>query len=160
MLHPVRVEFWRDDEAKVTGWDVFLAGRRPVRGSVMALGRGISSHDLDQYVVEAATRYRNGFWGLVAQGATFRSMHKTVTKPGRAIIVRHRRELTYSERLAATHVAAWRCQQETTVTIALDMASAQFRRLGASDRLIFEWPSPHGEINGRLSRPQRTTSSR
>ena len=126
----------------------------------MALGRGMSSHDLEQYVVEAATGYRYGFRGLVARGATFRSMHKAITEPGRDVIVRHRRELAEAERLAALHVTAWRCHQQTAVTVALEEAAEQFRRLRASDRLSFERPSPHGEISGQLGRSHRTTPAR
>jgi hypothetical protein len=38
----------------------------------MGYGRDLP-HDLAQYVIEAATGYEQGFWGLVAMGATFKS---------------------------------------------------------------------------------------
>ena len=142
----MRVEFWRDDEARVSGWDVYLPGRRPVRGGVMALGRGLTSHDLTQFVIEAATGYDHGFWGLISQGATFRTMHKVVTKPGRAVIVRHRRSLEDSEHLAGVHVGDWRSGLRTPVTLLLTRAAQQFQALGPADRLVFEWPSAHGRI--------------
>jgi hypothetical protein len=143
----VRVEFWRDDEARVAGWDVVLPGRRPVRGSTMALGRGRSSHDLIQFVVEAATGYSDGFWGLVSRGATFRSMKKSVTKPGRAVIVKHRTALNESEHLAAAHTSAWRRGEISPVTVALTRSAEQFQRLGPGDRLVFQWPSAEGSIS-------------
>lgn len=112
----------------------------------MALGRGYISHDLSQYVVEAATGYEHGFWGLVSQGATFRSMNKAVTKPGRAVIVRHRSELEDSEHLAGVHVGDWRQGLRTPVTMLLSEAAAQFQSLGPDDRLVYGWASPHGRV--------------
>jgi hypothetical protein len=148
----VRVEFWRDDEARVSGWDVCLPRRRPIRGGVMALGRGQISHDLAQYVIEAATGYDHGFWGLVSQGATFRTMSKPVTKPGRAIIVRHRAALEDSEHLAGVHLGDWRGGEQTPVTALLSQAARQFQALGPADRLVAEWPSPQGWIERSATR--------
>ncbi len=142
----MRVEFWRDDEARVAGWDVMLPGRRPVRGSTMGLGSGLTSHDLVQFVVEAVTNSRNGFWGLVSQGATFRSMKKTRTKPGRAVIAKNRSALDDSEKIAAMHVASWRGGERTPVTIALTKSARQFQQLQPGDRLVFHWPSAEGQI--------------
>ncbi len=148
----MQVEFWRDDEARVAGWDVMLPGRRPVRGSTMGLGSGLTSHDLVQFVIEAVTNYRNGFWGLVSQGATFRSMKKTATKPGRAVIAKNRSALDESEKIAGMHVASWRRGERTPVTIALSKSAKQFQQLQPGDRLVFQWPSAEGHIVRRSLR--------
>ena len=142
----MRVEFYRDDEARVAGWDALRGRRTRVPGSIMALGRGDLSHDLAQYVVEAATGYRNGFWGLLARGATFRSTGRRRTAPGRALIAAHRAELQASEGLAFGHLQAWRAGRASPVTEALDAAAAQFSSLGPGERLVFSWPSCVGEV--------------
>ena len=91
---------------------------------VMGLGRGVISHDLAQYVIEAATGYRNGFWGLLSQGATFKSTGRRRTKPGRAVIAEHRQDLLASEHLAGAYLAAWKAGTAGPVTAALDRAAA------------------------------------
>lgn len=111
----------------------------------MAAGKDIP-HDLAQYVIEAATRCPNGFWGCVAHGARFKSMGRKRTRPGRAVIAEHRAELMASEHLAAEHMFRWRGGQTTDVTRALDQALQQWRALGAGQVLAFEWPSPVGTI--------------
>ena len=113
-------------------------------------GNGVP-HDLVQYVVEATTGYRDGFWGLVARGATFKSTGRKRTKPGRALIAEHRRELVASEHLAGAHVAQWRAGAQTPVTAALDRARQQWNRMTPGDELAFDWPSPHGEIRARIT---------
>jgi hypothetical protein len=137
----MRVDFFRDDEARVSNWEALRGKRTRIPGSCMALGRGVISHDLVQYIVEAATGYEHGFWGLLAQGATFKSTGRRRTKPGRAVIAAHREELNASEQLAAAHMAAWAAGEHTRVTDALTRAAHQFSRLQPGERLRFEWPS-------------------
>ncbi len=144
----VRVEFYRNYEARIAGWDAYLAKRRHVPGTMMALGRGDISHDLAQYVIEAATGYRGGFWGLLAVGATFKSTGRRRTKPGRAVIAAHRKELLASEELAGLHLAEWKRGRSTPVTAALSRAAAQFQKLGPGERIVFEWPSTQGRVAG------------
>jgi hypothetical protein len=142
----VWVEFYRDDEARVSCWEAVRGKRTRVPGSVMALGRGVISHDLAQYVIEAATGYQHGFWGLLAKGATFKSTGRRRTRPGRAVIAAHRQDLVESEHLAAVHMAAWGAGEQTAVTEALSRAADQFFRLQRGERLRFEWPSTLGEV--------------
>jgi hypothetical protein len=111
----------------------------------MAAGKSLP-HDLAQYVIEAATGYPHGFWGLLAKGATYQSTGRKVTKSGRAVIVEHRAELIASEVLAGRHLQEWAAGRATPVTRALDDALEQWRRLTIGDRLVFEWPSPHGRV--------------
>src|SRR4051812_9711494 len=73
----VRIE---DKGRRYCRWDAVRAKRTRVPGPMMGVGFDLP-HDLAQYVVEAATAYPNGFWGLVAKGATFKSTGRRRTKP-------------------------------------------------------------------------------
>jgi hypothetical protein len=86
------------------GWDVTRNKRTRVPGTTMVAGKCIP-HDLAQYVIEASAGYRNGFWDLVAHGATSKSTGRRRTKPGRAVIAAHRDELAGAEKLAGLHLA-------------------------------------------------------
>jgi hypothetical protein len=145
-LADVRVDFYRDDEARVCGWEALRGKRTRVPGSVMALGRGVISHDLAQYVIEAATGFQHGFWGLLAEGATFKSTGRRRTRPGRAVIASHRQDLLASEHLAGAYLAAWKAGASSPVTVALDQAAGQFSRLKPGERLRFTWPSASGAV--------------
>jgi hypothetical protein len=111
----------------------------------MAVGKDIP-HDLGQYVIEAATGYGHGFWGLVARGATFKSTGRRQTKPGRALIATHRGDLLGAEHLAGLHLALWKANQSNAVSRALDRAFAQWQALRTDERLVFHWPSEKGSI--------------
>ena len=92
----------------------------------MGVGESLP-HDLAQYVIEAATGYHRGFWGLVAIGATFKSTGRKRTRPGCAVIAEHRDELIASEALAGQHLARWTAGETTPVTEALSVALTQWR---------------------------------
>ncbi|HVV75678.1 MAG TPA: hypothetical protein VHC43_06540 [Mycobacteriales bacterium] len=141
--------FYRDDEARVTGWNALRGKRTRIPGTVMALGRGDISHDLVQYVVEAATGYETGFWGLLSRGATFKSTGRKRTQPGRALIVEHRADLDRAEQIAGLHIAAWRSGDRTPVSIALERAAEQFSGLAPGEEVVFDWPSAAGEVSRR-----------
>jgi hypothetical protein len=114
----------------------------------MAPGKGIP-HDLAQYVIEAATGYRGGFWELVSKGATFKSTGRRRTKPGRAVIAQHRDELAGAERLAGEHLLRWRAGERSHVTEALTRALDQWNGLSSSEYLRFDWPSTRGFVGPR-----------
>ena len=145
-METVQVEFYRDDESRVTGWHAVRGQRTRIPGTVMALGRGDISHDLAQYIVEAATGTQDGFWGLLARGATFKSVGRERTRQGRALIAGHRGALRDSENLAAFHIAEWRAGKSTVVTQALRDAAGMFSGLKPGERRCFTWP----QTNGRL----------
>jgi hypothetical protein len=148
----MRVVFFIHDERKrICGWTALRGERTQLPGALMGYGNGVP-HDLVQYIIEAATRCEYGFWGLVAIGATFQSTGRRRTKPGRAVIAAHRRDLQASEHLANTHVAQWRAGMQTPVTAALDLAQEQWDMLAVGDTLVFEWPSPHGRIERHVRR--------
>ena len=142
----MRVEFHKPSEKRrLCAWEAYRGNRTIVPGSTMGVGESIP-HDLAQYVIEAATGYQHGFWGLVALGATFKSTGRKRTKPGRAVIAEHRAELIESEALAGEHLTSWAKGESTPVTDALTTAFEQWRELELGDRLVFEWPSPTGVI--------------
>lgn len=142
----MRVAFYRDDEARVAGWNAVRGKRTQIPGTVMALGRGDISHDLAQYVVEAATGYDAGFWGLLSRGASFKSTGRKRTKPGRALVIEHRADLDQAEQVAAVHIAAWRCGEDNPVARALTDAAAKFSALRPGEKLVYEWPSTTGSV--------------
>jgi hypothetical protein len=143
----VRVEFLKIDRKGRTRcrWDALRGKRTRIPGTTMAVGSDIP-HDLAQYVIEAAADYRNGFWGLVARGATFKSTGRRRTKPGRALIARHRRDLAGSEQLAGLYLGLRRAHHPSPVTEALERAFGQWQSLAEGECLAFEWPSPQGRI--------------
>ena len=106
-------------------------------------------HDLAQYVIEAATGYRGGFWDLISKGATFKSTGRRRTKPGRAVIADHRNELAGAEKLAGEHLQRWRAGEASSVSQALDRALHQWNGLSVHECLIFEWPSATGTVGSR-----------
>jgi hypothetical protein len=126
-------------------WEAVRGKRTLVPGAVMAVGKGLP-HDLAQYVIEAATGYDNGFWGLVAKGATFKSTGRRRTKPGRAVIAEHRQELIESEPLAGRYLGLWKAGVAGPVTTALDLAFRQWQDLRVDQRLVFHWPSADGMV--------------
>jgi hypothetical protein len=149
----MRVEFFKVDlhGRPQSAWEATRGKRTRVPGTIMAAGKGIP-HDLAQYIIEAATGYPNGFWGLIAKGATFKSTGRRRTKPGRAVIADHRAELAGAEKLAGMHLALWKAGDASPVSDALSRALEQWKELSAGDRLAFDWPSPIGIItDGRQS---------
>jgi hypothetical protein len=143
----MRVEFFKVDShgRQLSAWEATRGKRTRVSGTVMAAGKGVP-HDLAQYVIEAATGYRNGFWALVSNGATFKSTGRRRTGPGRAVIVDHRAELVGAEILAGLHLARWRGSDRSPVSGALNRALDQCKGLSAGEHLAFDWPSPTGII--------------
>jgi hypothetical protein len=58
-------------------------------------------------IVEDALGLEAGFWNLVANGATFKSIGRRRTKLGRQLIADHRAELNEGEGIVNLHLAAW-----------------------------------------------------
>jgi hypothetical protein len=146
----MRVEFYKLEShgRPHVAWKATRGKRTKIPGTLMAGSKGIP-HDLSQYVIEAATGYRCGFWELVSQGATFRSTGRRRTKPGRALIAEHRDELAGAERLAGEHLQRWKSGERSGVADALTAASDQWDRLSLRESLIFDWPSASGVVGPR-----------
>ncbi len=107
----------------------------------MAAGGDIP-HDLSTFVIEAALKIDHGFWGCVADGATFRSLGRKRTEQGRAVIRRHRPQLELAERVVNATYFAWRRGETTSANEALDQALYEWRILHDGGELVVDWAVP------------------
>jgi len=114
--------FSKFDGGRLCSWRAEPPKRRTFQGSTMAsrAGRTDLPHDLAQLVVEADLGLEHGFWNLLANGATFKSIGRRRTKPGRHLIVAHREESNAAEGAVNAHVDAWRDGRPTPAGPALD----------------------------------------
>jgi hypothetical protein len=135
------VTFWKLVERRVSTWTAVRGKRTRIPGATMALGRGDLPHDLIHLIVEAATGLEHGFWGCLTQGATFKGLGRKRTKPGRAIINRHRDELKASETLVFEHYGRWRAGKPTPAGAALARLDAGWRALADGGHMTVVWPT-------------------
>mgnify|MGYP001140726927 FL=1 len=73
---------FRKNELGQCDWEAVRARRTRVPGCCMG-GRVRADtlpHDLAGFVIEGGLGLRHGFWGLIAEGATFNSMRKRRTR--------------------------------------------------------------------------------
>ncbi len=138
----MQVSFYKVDGGRLCGWRAEPPKRRRFQGTTMASGRDLP-HDLAQFVVEAALGLRHGFWGLLAKGATFKSVPgRRGTRPGRRLIREHAKELNAAERAANAHLTAWRSGGPGPVNLALDDMFMRWRALHVGEELRLDWPNP------------------
>lgn len=136
----MHVEFYKADGGRLCGWIATPPKRRPFVGTTMASGRDIP-HDLGQFVVESTLGLHEGFWGLLANGASFKSVPgRRPTRPGRELVRRYNDALNDVEGIVNGHVEAWRRGGETPVKRALDDMYARWRALSIDERLGLDWP--------------------
>jgi hypothetical protein len=114
----------------------------------MAAG-GDLPHDLYTFVIEDALALPHGFWGCVADGATFSTLQRRPTPQGKAVIARHLDELLRAEGLVNEGYVAWRSGRPTPVTDQLDTMLARWRALPGCDGLVVEWPMERGRARRR-----------
>jgi hypothetical protein len=152
-MDAVKVEFFKLERngRRSVGWEAVRGKRTRIPGTVMAAQRNLP-HDLLQFVVEAACGIEDGFWGLLARGATFKSTGRKATRPGRALIAAHRSGLVKAEALVGLHSRAWIAGEHSPVTEALDQTRDRWDHLGQESRLVFEWPSPVGTVRTGVRR--------
>jgi hypothetical protein len=164
----MKVIFSKSHDGRLCSWRAELPKHRQLQGSTMAArsGRIDLPHDLAQYVVEVTFGLEEGFWNLVANGATFKSLGRRRTKPGRQLIAAHREALNEAEKVVNDHVAAWRDGEPTPVGPALDAMLARWRALPVGEELVVEWPTrrlPRASARVRRAstqrRPPRATRS-
>ena len=135
----MEVVFYKGDDGRLCGWRAAPPKRRPFQGTTMASGRDLP-HDLAQFVVETTLGLQHGFWGLLAQGATFKSVPgRRRTKPGQQIIRAHREALFGAERLVNRHVTAWRTGAVTPAGPALEGMLARWQALRGGEELRLVW---------------------
>jgi hypothetical protein len=133
------VSFYKVDDGRLCGWRATVPHRKPFLGSTMASGRDLP-HDLAQFVVESTLGLRNGFWSLLAAGATFKSVPgRRRTKPGQRLVTEHKDALNVVEDIVNTHVSAWRAGERTPVGDALDRMLARWRSLASGEEIRVEW---------------------
>lgn len=136
----MRVEFHKGAGGRLCGWVAAPPKRRPFQGTTMAAGRDVP-HDLTQFVIERALDVRDGFWGLLAHGASFASVPgRRPTQPGRALVRAHHAALVAVEGVVNAHYLAWQRGAATPLRPALDGMLARWRALGEGERLVLEWP--------------------
>lgn len=135
------VAFYKVDDGRLCAWVAAPPKRKPFQGTTMASGRDLP-HDLAQLVVEATLGLQHGFWGLLANGATFRSVvGRRRTQPGQHLISAHRKALNDTEHIANAHVAAWRTGGSTPAGPALDAMYGRWQALVVGEELCVDWPT-------------------
>ena len=85
----MRVEFHKGPGGRLCSWIATPPHRRAFLGSPMAAGRDLP-HDLTQFTIERALDVRDGFWGLLAHGASFASVPGRKPTRGRGRVARAR----------------------------------------------------------------------
>ena len=113
------------------GWTALRPPRTVVPGPVMAAG-GDLPHDLYTFVIELGLGIEHGFWGCVADGATFTTIGRKRTPQGKAVITRHLAELDEAEWRVNEIYFAWRDGRPTPFDRELDAMLARWRALDAS----------------------------
>jgi len=135
----MQVAFYKVDNGRLCAWMAAPPKRKRFQGTTMASGRDLP-HDLAQFVVEATLGLQHGFWGLLANGATFKSVPgRRRTQPGQQLIRAHREALNAIEHLVNAHVAAWRMGASTPAGPALDALLARWQALPVGEELRLDW---------------------
>lgn len=104
----------------------------------MAAG-GDLPHDLYTFVIEDALHLDHGFWGCVADGATFRTLGRKRTPQGRAVIARHLHHLDAAEVRVNEIYFAWRAGRPTPLDHDLDAWLDRWRAVPDGGDLVVEW---------------------
>src|SRR5262249_44255788 len=138
------------ENGKTCRWTARPSHGKEFEGTTMAAGADLP-HDLAQFTVESFLRSPTGFWGLVANGAYFKSIPgRRPTWPGRMLANAHRAELAAAENVATQHIFDWKGGVATPLEAALDEMLVRWKTLGAGEPLVLSWESP------RLTRPARS----
>ncbi|MGH9271156.1 MAG: hypothetical protein ACRDZ2_07770 [Ilumatobacteraceae bacterium] len=117
---------------------------------------------------EAHFGIEDGFWGLLARGATFRhGTQQRATKSGRQLIRDHRAALAAAEATGNQHHFAWAQGHPTPVAPTFDRLARLWDAVPEGGTLTIQWPTldvemggPPGplaapaSITGRLRRPR------
>ena len=134
----MEVRFRKGKDGRTCSWVALRPKRVRVPGPTMAAGADVP-HDLATFVIEQALGIRHGFWGCVSAGATFRTLGRKRTEPGKAVIKRHFTELDEAETRVNEVYFAWRAGGATPVNEALDEMLAAWRNLGEHEELVLRW---------------------
>lgn len=104
----------------------------------MAAGGDIP-HDLVTFAIEQALGIEHGYWGCVADGATFRTLGRRRTPQGRAVIERHLAELDEAERRVNEIYFTWRRGGATQIDDELDTMLRRWREVPRGGELVLDW---------------------
>jgi len=137
------VTFHRHDgRVPLAWWEAIRPTRGRVVGGHMPIGRGRIPHDMAHLAVESHFGIVDGFWGLLARGATFEhGTRQRPTQPGRRLIREYRVELVDAEALGNEHHAAWRDGRPTPVAPTFDRLAALWDATADGGALTLRWPT-------------------
>jgi hypothetical protein len=135
----MQVTFRKLDDGRLCGWTASPPHRKPFQGTTMAAGAHLP-HDLAQFVVERELRLERGFWGLLAAGASFKTVPgRKMTEAGRRLVRDHRVDLDKNEGIVNAQVHAWRRGVSTPAGAALDAMLSRWRALAPDQELLLQW---------------------
>jgi hypothetical protein len=137
----MEVRFQKGKGGRTCSWEALRPKRVRVPGPTMAAGGDIP-HDLATFVIEDALGIRHGFWGCVADGATFRTLGRKRTDPGKAVIRRHLTDLDEAEARVNEVYFTWRAGGATPADDALNEMLTRWRNLGEHEELVVVWRDP------------------
>jgi len=122
-------------------WEAVRPKGGVVRGGYTPIGHQRIPHDLGHLATEAHFGIDDGFWGLLARGATFRrGTDRRPTRAGKAVIAAHRAGLHRAEQLGNGHHAAWVAGQPTPVAARFDTLAAAWDAVPDGGTLTVRWP--------------------
>jgi hypothetical protein len=123
-------------------WEAVRKTRGRVTGGHMPIGRGRIPHDLGHLATEAHLGIADGFWGLLARGATFsQGTQQRRTKPGRQLIREHRDALHAAEAVGNEHHFAWARGEHTPIAPTFDRLAELWDAVPDGGTLTIHWPS-------------------
>lgn len=155
----MRVVFQKHKRQLCT-WTAYPPKRRPVSAhGGGGTGHCPLPHDLAQLVIERELGHRFGFWGCVADGATFRTLvrgGRRRTRPGVELIREHVDEIDEAEHVFHRVVGQWMRGEPTPADDALDDALVRWRALAEHESFEIDFPvSPRPRQTGRPRRASR-----
>ena len=107
----------------------------------MPIGRGVIPHDLVHFAAEAHLGIEDGFWGLLARGATFkRGTGQKATRQGRALIAENRAALNTAEHLGNANHTLWIEGKPTPVSPIFDRLAEDWSAVPDNGTLTVHWP--------------------
>ncbi|QGG94540.1 hypothetical protein [Actinomarinicola tropica] len=155
----MEIRFWTDDKRRSCTWEAVRSSGTRLRGPTMAAG-GDVPHDLATLVVEAALHIEHGFWGCLAEGATFRGISRRRTDRGKGVIRAHLADLDAAEERVNAEHFGWRRGDTVEAGDALDDALDAWRVLQPGDELVLHWPPPEWSARSRPRTGRRAQTGR
>lgn len=111
------------------------------------VGSGLGSdprylpHDIVTFLVERELGIKDGFFGTVAAGGTFRSMQKKRTAHGKQAIARNRTGLDRAEQVVNRVWSDWKAGVPTPCSALLTAAEDEWMSLPPGGELTLDWPT-------------------